>query len=197
MVLGLGPEGARDGHGAPYLGRRAFFQGNAGDFRQRGGAVDLDEPGFGGGMGGPRKAGDGTPSPFGMVRRAEGLLGSLPEPAALPGWLEEETFERLVETFRRTGFTGGLNYYRNLDRNWELQQAWSGAKVGVPALFLIGERDTGLAIPGMAEIIAAMPDLVPDLRGSHILPGAGHWLQQERPAEVTERILAFLGSLGA
>lgn len=144
------------------------------------------------GEAGPRAAGDGTPNPFGMVRRDAGLLADLPEPEALPDWLPQPEFERLADTFARTGFTGGLNYYRNLDRNFELQQAMAGARVNVPALFLIGERDTGLAIPGMADIIAAMPDLVPDLRGSHVLPGAGHWLQQERPAEVSEAVLAFL-----
>lgn len=144
------------------------------------------------GEAGPRVAGDGTPNPFGMVRRDAGLLADLPEPEALPDWLPRPDFEQLADTFARTGFTGGLNYYRNLDRNFELQQAMAGARVTVPVLFLIGERDTGLAIAGMADIIAAMPDLVPDLRGSHVLPGAGHWLQQERPAEVSEAVLAFL-----
>ena len=144
------------------------------------------------GEAGPRAPGDNTPNPFGMVRRDVGLLADLPEPEALPDWLPQSEFDRLAETFARTGFTGGLNYYRNLDRNFELQQAMAGARVTVPALFLIGERDTGLAIPGMADIIAAMPDLVPDLRGSHVLPGAGHWLQQERAAEVSEALVAFL-----
>lgn len=144
------------------------------------------------GEAGPRLQGDGTPNPFGMVRRAAGLLADLPEPPALPAWLPPAEFDLLAETFARTGFTGGLNYYRNLDRNVELQQATAGARVNVPALFLVGERDTGLAIPGMAEIIAAMPALVPDLRGSRVLAGAGHWLQQERPDEVSAALLAFL-----
>jgi pimeloyl-ACP methyl ester carboxylesterase len=148
------------------------------------------------GEAGPRKPGDGTPNAFGMVNRSTGLLAGLPDPAALPEWLPAADFDRLVDAFRTSGFKGGLNYYRNLDRNWELQQAMAGAKIAIPALFLIGERDTGLSIPGMDQIIAAMPSLVPDLRGSHILPGAGHWLPQERPSEVSAMITEFLGRIG-
>lgn len=149
------------------------------------------------GEAGPRKPGDATPNPFSMVSRNAGLLAALPDPTELPAWLPSADFERLVSDFKASGFTGGLNYYRNLDRNWELQQANVGQRVAIPALFMTGERDPGLAIPGMAEIIAAMPALVPQLRGSHILPEAGHWLQQERPAEVSERMIAFLKQLNA
>ena len=141
---------------------------------------------------GPRKPGDGTPNPFGMVMRSTGLLASLPVPATLPDWLPEPVFEQQVKAFELSGFRGGLNYYRNLDRNWELAQCYSGQKVIVPALFMIGERDTGLSIPGMDRIIASMTDYVPDLRGAYTLGQAGHWLQQERPTEVAERIIQFL-----
>lgn len=147
------------------------------------------------GEAGPRIQGDGTPNPFGMVRRNAGLLADLPTPAAPPAWLPEAELDGMAEAFSARGFTGALNWYRNLDRNYELQQAMAGAKVQVPALFLIGERDIGLSIPGMADIIAAMPALVPDLRGSQVLPGAGHWLQQERPEAVTEALLTFLGDI--
>lgn len=144
------------------------------------------------GEAGPRRPGDGTPNPFGMVSRNRGLLADLPDPEALPAWLPPADFNRLAQAFTATGFGPALNYYRNLDRNYELQQANAGQTVTVPALFAIGERDTGLAIPGMPEIIAAMPHLVPGLRGSHTIPGAGHWLQQERPEAVTELVLGFL-----
>lgn len=149
------------------------------------------------GEAGPRKPGDATPNPFGMVSRSRGLLADLPDPQALPAWLPAHDFKRLVEAFTATGFGPALNYYRNLDRNYELQQANAGQPVTVPALFAIGERDTGLTIPGMPEIIAAMPHLVPDLRGSHTIPDAGHWLQQERPEVVTELVLGFLRQIGA
>ncbi|MGV1804182.1 alpha/beta fold hydrolase [Agrobacterium vitis] len=147
------------------------------------------------GEAGPRKPGDGTPNPFGMVTRRMGLLAGLPDVDTLPDWLAPEDFQHLVRAFKASGFTGGLNYYRNLDRNWELQQAYSGQTVNVPAFFMIGERDPGLSIPGMDQIIAGMSDLVPDLRGTHILPEAGHWLQQEKPTEVSELMINFLKHL--
>lgn len=147
------------------------------------------------GEAGPRKPGDGTPNPFGMVARKVGLLANLPEPAKLPGWLPVQDFEHLVAQFKATGFGPALNYYRNLDRNWELQQASIGQTIQVPAMFMIGERDTGLSIPGMGQIIAAMPGLVPGLRGSHVLEGAGHWLQQERSAEISQLLVEFLRKL--
>lgn len=147
------------------------------------------------GEAGPRKPGDGTPNPFAMVVRKTGLLANLPEPVKLPDWLRAQDYEHLVGQFKITGFGAALNYYRNLDRNWELQQAFIGQTIQVPAMFMIGERDTGLSIPGMDKIVATMPGLVPGLRGSHLLEGAGHWLQQERSAEVSRLLVEFLGKL--
>lgn len=147
------------------------------------------------GEAGPRLADDGTPNPFGMVSRASGLLADLPESETLPVWLPRADLDVVVDAFRMTGFRGGLNYYRNLDRNWEMQKALAGLTVKVPALFMTGERDTGLAIPGMRQIIEAMPGLVPDLRKTQFVPGAGHWLPQERPEIVSEAIIEFIGSL--
>lgn len=147
------------------------------------------------GEAGARRPGDGTPNPFGMVGRDSGLLDRLPEPAKLPEWLPPADFDQIAKAFRGSGFTGGLNYYRNLDRNWELQQSATGLTVAVPALFMIGERDTGLSIPGMDQIIAAMPVMAPKLRRSHVLQGAGHWLQQERPADVSALLIEFLADL--
>ncbi|WP_409517198.1 alpha/beta hydrolase [Ensifer sp.] len=147
------------------------------------------------GEAGRRKPGDGTPNPFGMVAKGAGLLASLPTPAKLPEWLPSREFDQLIRAFELSGFTGGLNYYRNIDRNWELQQGFVGQLIRVPAFFMIGDRDTGLAIPGMDQIITAMPNLVPDLRGSHVLQDAGHWLQQERAKDVSELTINFLGGL--
>ncbi|WNN49896.1 alpha/beta hydrolase [Siccibacter colletis] len=147
------------------------------------------------GEAGRREPGDGTPNPFGMVMKSTGLLANLPTPSGLPEWLPNRDFDKLVAAFESSGFTGGLNYYRNLDRNWELQQTQAGQTVTVPALFMIGERDTGLSIPGMDQIIAGMPNLVSDLRGSYVIKEAGHWLQQERPTEISELIIKFLREL--
>lgn len=136
-----------------------------------------------------------TPNPFGLIPRQRPFLDTLPTPAELPGWLAPQDMDMFVQAFRRTGFTGGLNYYRNLDRNWRCEAAFEGLRVEVPALYLVGERDTGLAIPGMKEIIQAMPALVPQLRGSHVIPKAGHWLPQEAPDAVNSALLDFLKSL--
>ncbi len=136
-----------------------------------------------------------TPNPFGMLPRSGGLLDVLPEPRGLPDWLPAEDMECFVKSFETSGFRGGLNYYRNLDRNWVNESTLEGRRVEVPALYLVGERDTGLAIPGMRELIEAMPVAVPDLRVSRTIPGAGHWLQQEAPGAVNAALLGFLASL--
>lgn len=142
---------------------------------------------------GPRKLGDATPNPFGMVPRKHGLLTQLPEPQALPSWLSETDLNVYVNAFERSGFRGGLNYYRNLDRNWQLQAALTGVKIEMPALFIAGERDAGLSIPGMSEIIKAMPTLAPHVRTPLIIPEGGHWLPQECPERVNAAIIEFAG----
>ncbi|WP_416408366.1 alpha/beta fold hydrolase [Agrobacterium rosae] len=142
------------------------------------------------GEAGPRQPGDDTPNPFGMVSRKLGLLADLPDRPV--SWLTESDWQVLVSAFTASGFMGGLNYYKNLDRNWQLQHALSGLKVIVPALFMVGERDTGLAIPGMKEMIDAMPSLAPALQRTQIVPGAGHWLPQEAPDVVNKAIIEFL-----
>ncbi len=136
-----------------------------------------------------------TPNPFGMLPRAGGCLDILPEPEGALDWLPAEDMERFVESFEASGFRGGLNYYRNLDRNWADEASLEGRRVEVPALYLVGERDTGMAIPGMRQIIEAMPVTVPHLRGACTIQGAGHWLQQEAPDAVNAALVEFLDSL--
>lgn len=138
---------------------------------------------------GARGAGDGTPNPFGMVSRVHGLLESLPDPSRLPEWLDAAALDAFVSSYRESGFRGGLNYYRNLDRNWQLLAAFADRQVVVPSAFLVGERDPGLAIPGMREIISNMPQHVPNLEVSRVVPEAGHWLQQERPVDVSHEVI--------
>lgn len=144
---------------------------------------------------GPRQEGDGTPNPFSMVSREHGLLAPLPHPAILPDWLSEADLAQYSGSFRRTGFRGGLNYYRNLDSNWYLQRSLAGKKVQVPALFMVGEQDVGLSIPGMRQIIGAMPTLVPNLKQSLTIADCGHWAPQERPIEVNAEIICFAKAL--
>jgi pimeloyl-ACP methyl ester carboxylesterase len=144
---------------------------------------------------GPRQEGDGTPNPFGMVSRRDGLLAPLPNPSVLPAWLSDADLQTFIAAFSESGFRGGLNYYRNLDRNWQLQASLSDKTVDVPALYMVGERDVGLAIPGMREMIAAQSALVPQLREPIFLPMCGHWAPQERPDQVSAAIIEFARGL--
>jgi len=130
-----------------------------------------------------------------MVPRDGGWLSRMPEPASLPEWLTEADLAFYAGEFERTGFSGGLNWYRNIDRNWELLAPWARAQVQVPALYVAGERDLVLAFPGAKEMVENLKTFVPQLRRTIILPGCGHWTQQERPREVNTAMIEFLGIL--
>jgi pimeloyl-ACP methyl ester carboxylesterase len=130
-----------------------------------------------------------------MVPRQGGWLSRMPEPTALPEWLSEADLDFYAKEFARTGFAGGLNWYRNIDRNWELLAPFHHARVAAPALYIAGERDLVLAFPGAKELVASLRNFVPNLKETIILPGCGHWTQQERPHEVNEAIIAFLREL--
>ncbi len=126
-----------------------------------------------------------------LPRHGVGWREWLPDPGALPEWLTQDDLDYYVTEFTRTGFTGGLNWYRNMTRNWELTEDLARTKVTVPALFLAGEQD--IVAQFMSD--AAMDEWVTDLRAKITLRAAGHWVQQERPAEVNAALLEFLASL--
>jgi pimeloyl-ACP methyl ester carboxylesterase len=134
-----------------------------------------------------------------MVPRQGGLLARwathFVDPATLPPWLTEADVDFYTAEFTRTGFKGGLNWYRNIDRNWELLAPFAGAPVKVPALYIAGDRDPVVAFPGMDRLIPNLADFVPQLRATIMLPGCGHWTQQERPAEVNAAMIDFLRGL--
>ena len=133
----------------------------------------------------------------GMVpRNGGGFLAQREAPATLPQWLTEADVDFYAGEFRRSGFRGGLNWYRNIDRNWELLAPWAGAKVTVPALYVAGDRDLVVAFRGMDKLLPALKQFVPQLRDTIMLQECGHWTQQERPAEVNAAMVAFLKSLG-
>ena len=132
----------------------------------------------------------------GMVPRAGGPLSGRPGPDRLPPWLTEADLAFYAAEFKRTGFRGGLNWYRNIDRNWELLSPYMGAKVAVPALYVAGDRDLVMGFKGMDQLVPALKQFVPGLQETIILPGCGHWTQQERPKEVNAAMLAFLKRLG-
>ena len=136
-----------------------------------------------------------APSP-GATPRAVPMIGStfletLGDPGELPAWLTSDDLDVYVSTFTTTGFTGGLNWYRNLRRNWELTERLAERKVAAPAMFLTGERDPVRLF--MSDTHLA--EWVPDLRVRVTVPGAGHWIQQECPDEVNAALLEFLGTL--
>jgi epoxide hydrolase A/B len=132
----------------------------------------------------------------GMVPRTGGFLTRTVDPATPPAWLTETDIDVFVGEFARTGFRGGLNWYRNIDRNWELLAPFAGAKVTVPALYIAGDRDVVVRFPGAPELIANLTKFVPNLRKTIMLPGCGHWTQQERPDEVNAALIAFLREVG-
>jgi pimeloyl-ACP methyl ester carboxylesterase len=111
----------------------------------------------------------------------------------LPRWLDEAELDRAVATFTRTGMSGGLNRYRNVDRDWEDLAVWEGRPLLQPSLFIAGARDASTV--WLADAIAAYPQTLPGLRGSHLLDGVGHWVQQEAPDVVNQLLVEWLGSL--
>ena len=144
----------------------------------------------------PRRENSGAPgNEVGMVPRSGGFLSRMMDPASLPAWLSDADVDFYVNEFTRAGFRGGLNWYRNIDRNWELFAPFSGSRVSVPALYIAGDRDLVVGFRGMDQIIANLAHFVPQIRGKLMLPGCGHWTQQERPAEVNNAIIDFLKQL--
>ncbi|MBJ8345895.1 alpha/beta hydrolase [Antrihabitans sp. YC2-6] len=125
-----------------------------------------------------------------------GYLDALPKAPPLPWkWLSVDEFDILATEFERTGFTGGLSWYRALDVNWELTEHLTDTKVEVPAFFLWGERDCDMEGFSGPDPIGAMRTKVPDLREVVMIPGAGHLVQMERSDEVSKHLLEFLSAL--
>jgi len=127
-----------------------------------------------------------------MVPRAGGILANRANPPSLPSWLTECDVSFYAEQFARTGYRGGLNWYRNIERNWASLAPFEGARVMVPALYVVGDRDIVLAFRGMGDVVSGLLDNVPRLQRTAILPQCGHWTQQERPEEVNAAIIEFL-----
>ena len=127
-------------------------------------------------------------------RKGATLLDGMPDPETLPRWLSETDVDVYAADFARTGFRGGLNWYRNLDRTWELMAPWHHATVTVPALFIAGDRDPVIA-GMMRSAYEQLSSSAPGLRRSVLLEGCGHWTQQERADQVNRELIDFLRSL--
>lgn len=112
-------------------------------------------------------------------------------PEKMPAWLSKEDLDTYVTAFEKSGFRGPLNRYRCMDLDWGDLTELQDAKVQQPALFVAGEKDGVIAFAPMDP----MKELVPNLTGPVMLPGCGHWTQQEFPQEVNAAILDFLAKL--
>ena len=128
-----------------------------------------------------------------MLDPHKSLLESATVPEKLPPWITEKDLDTFVEDFRRTGFRGGLSWYRNIDRNWELTAFLSEARIQQPSIFLAGESDPILSL--YRDFGSQVQKSMPNLRENVILKGVGHWLTQERPQELNRHLLSFLGSI--
>jgi pimeloyl-ACP methyl ester carboxylesterase len=118
------------------------------------------------------------------------------DPDPFPAWLTDEDLDYYVAEFERSGFRGPINRYRNHERDFEWLQAFKGRKIDQPSLLIGGDRDP--AFNGFGRIAdpgGMMRQHATDLRAVHVLPGVGHWTQQERPAEVTAILLDWLKGL--
>jgi pimeloyl-ACP methyl ester carboxylesterase len=125
------------------------------------------------------------------VDRAKGFLGAAPGEVPRPPWLTQADLDVFADEYRRSGFRGGLNWYRNIDRNWALTAPWDGAKITQPALFIAGTNDAVITGSIGKRALDEMTDVVPNLERKVLLDGAGHWIQQERPDEVNTALIDF------
>jgi len=125
-----------------------------------------------------------------LIESLETALGRSPDD--LPPWLAPEDFETLVGKFRASGFAGPVNWYRNFDHNYAVTGEIPPSVLSMPTAFVVGDRDPVYGRPGLLEQITA--DL-PTCEVS-VLPGIGHWIQQEAPEEFTRSVLTFLDRVG-
>jgi pimeloyl-ACP methyl ester carboxylesterase len=135
-------------------------------------------------------AGDTPSEPVFSVAPGGRLRDRFPDDEPLPACMTEADLDVYAGEFERTGFTGALNRYRNVDRDWEDLQPYNGKAIEQPSLFIGGERDA--TTMWLAKAIERHPTTLEGLAGNHILEGCGHWIQQERAAEVNELLIEWL-----
>ncbi len=128
-------------------------------------------------------------------RSAGGWIGRLGAPRGLPEWLNQDDLDYIVAQFEKSGFRGGVNYYRNFHRNWEITPQLEGAKITIPTVFIAGSRDVVIAGASQEQLQGSMSRVVNDLRGVVLIPEIGHWVQQEAPDATNAAMLEFLRSL--
>tara|TARA_B110000879_G_C10842905_1_gene382264 strand:- start:231 stop:620 length:390 start_codon:yes stop_codon:yes gene_type:complete len=112
-------------------------------------------------------------------------------PDGLPAWLPADDFHEFVNQFMTSGFFGPISWYRNLDADWALTKDLPAPPM--PTAFIGGDKD--MVIAHRMEYVESMTVMLPDYRGHVIIPGAGHWTQQEKPAEFNAALIQQLNAL--
>lgn len=130
-----------------------------------------------------------------ILQPGKGALDSLLDPPHSLSWLTEADLDYMASVLTRNGFRNPLNYYRNIDQNWELLAPWEGAVIHQPALFIAGAEDHVIRGPTYKTQLDALSTTVPGLKQKVLLEGAGHYIQQERPIQVTTALIDFLRSV--
>ena len=128
-------------------------------------------------------------------RAAGGWIPRLGAAKVLPGWLTSGDLDYYVSEFKEAGFRGGINYYRNFQRNWDTTPQLAGAQVQQPVLFIAGSQDVVIRGASAEQLTALMKPVAPSLRGVKLIPNVGHWVQQESPSESNAAIVEFLRDL--
>ncbi|OVA13438.1 Alpha/beta hydrolase fold-1 [Macleaya cordata] len=133
------------------------------------------------------------PGPL-IIPKETWLKVSPDNPNTLPSWLSEDDVNYFASKFEEKGFTGGLNYYRAFDLNWELTAAWTGTQVKVPVKFIVGDLDLTLSLPGIKEYIhgGEFKKDVPLLEEVVVMEGAAHYINQEKSDEISKHIYDFI-----
>ncbi|MBB5744800.1 alpha/beta fold hydrolase [Brevundimonas variabilis] len=129
----------------------------------------------------------------GFIAEGQDFISEVADDATLPPWMSAEHFAEYVTAFSAGGFKGPMDWYRCLDLNWSLTAFLQDQRIVVPSAFMVGERDPVRHYAGQHE--GGLKDWLTDLRSQTVLPGAGHWIQQERSAEVTGALLNFFEDL--
>jgi pimeloyl-ACP methyl ester carboxylesterase len=133
---------------------------------------------------------DGGSPAWATIPAGGTMRARFPDDPRLPAWLTEAELDAHAAEFERNGFAGPLNRYRNVDRDWEDLAVYDGVTIRQPALYIAGSADSSVA--WLADAIRQQATWLPGLTGTHLLEGAGHWIQQERPEEVNELIVGWL-----
>jgi pimeloyl-ACP methyl ester carboxylesterase len=128
----------------------------------------------------------------GHFPKGQDFMQQLVVPKTLPPWLTEDDVKVYASELTRSGLHGGLSWYRNINAQTAILSPFVGTTITAPSMYISGEHDRIAADPTALE---QYPTSLPGLRGIHVLPGAGHWIQQERPEQVNDALVSFLRSL--